>query len=125
MVLIPFGTSWLAMSAEQFQEALERGRSLVPSPTRIEATRQEADRVLDAEGMQRQTGIPASWFLEQARKGAIPSLHAGKYRRFVVREVLEAIAARRPTTEATRVEPGRERRRPQPEITRNARGGSA
>lgn len=125
LVLVPFGGSLLAFKLDQFTEALERGRNLAPSPQPQVATA-ESDRIVDADGMQKMTGIPASWFLEQARRGEIPHLRAGKYRRFVVREVLEAIAARRPITVATGLQPGREAaRHPQPETTRNARGGSA
>jgi hypothetical protein len=39
--------------------------------------------------MEAETGIPASWFLEQARKGRIPHIRAGKYVRFKLGEVLD------------------------------------
>lgn len=123
LVLVPFGENMLAFTLDQFTEALERGRSLVPSPAQPETTKAD-DRILDAQGMEEVTGIPSSWFLEQARRGEIPHLRAGKYRRFVVREVLEAIATRRPITETVREEIGRERRgRSKAALTRNA-GGS-
>jgi len=108
LVLVPFGENMLAFTLDQFTEALERGRSLAPSPQPQVATAAESDLIVDADGMQKMTGVPASWFLEQARRGGIPHLRAGKYRRFVVREVLEAIATRRPITVASGLAPGRE-----------------
>lgn len=125
-VLIPFHTGWLALSLDEFTAALERGRSLAPAPAKPQVATADSDRILDADGMEKATGIPATWFLEQARRGEIPHLRAGKYRRFVVREVLDAIATRRPIAVASGLAPARETaRRPQPETTRNARGGSA
>lgn len=97
-VLIPFHTGWLALSLDEFTAALERGRSLAPSTAQPQIATAECDRIVDASGMEKLTGVPASWFLEQARRGEIPHLRAGKYRRFVVREVLAAIATRRPIT---------------------------
>ena len=126
LVLVPFGGSLLAFKLDQFTEALERGRSLAPSTAQPQIATAECDRIVDASGMEKATGIPATWFLEQARRGEIPHLRAGKYRRFVVREVLDAIATRRPIAVASGLAPAREMtRRPQPETTRNARGGSA
>lgn len=94
MVLVPFGTNLLAMSAEQFQEALERGRSLAPSSAQPEMTTTD-DRIVDADGAASETGVPATWFLEQARRNTIPHLKFGKYVRFRLSEVLEAVTTNR------------------------------
>lgn len=92
MVLVPFGTDWLAMSAEQFQEARERGRSLAPAAAKPQIATAEPDRIFDAGAMEKATGIPATWFLEQARRGEIPHLRAGKYVRFNLGAVIEHLA---------------------------------
>lgn len=91
-VLIPFNGSWLVLSQEQLGEAMLRGREIagqLPQQPCIEAAQ---DRVLDADGMQTETGIPASWFLEQARQKKVPHVRAGKYVRFRLNEVLEALS---------------------------------
>lgn len=88
-VLIPFGGVFLVLSQDQLQEAVKRGRELLPSVS--VATVQQADTILDADGMKATTGIPASWFLEQARQDKIPHIRAGKYVRFRIGEVLEAL----------------------------------
>jgi hypothetical protein len=89
-VLIPFGVEYLALTPEQFEEARRRGRELMPTASQPVATA-ERDEILGADGMERCTGVPASWWLEQARRQAIPHLKAGKYVRFRFGEVLEAL----------------------------------
>ncbi len=91
-VLIPFGGEFLLLSQEQFQEALAHGREFVPQTTAQPGYRYD-DMILDANGMAQATRIPASWFLEQARKNALPHLRAGKYVRFRLGEVLEFLSA--------------------------------
>ena len=88
-VLIPFGGEFLLLSQEQFQEALAHGREFVPQTT--EQTGRE-DMILDAEGMAEVTQVPASWFLEQARKNMLPHLRVGKYVRFRLGEVLDFLS---------------------------------
>lgn len=95
MVLVPFGTNLLAMSAEQFQEALERGRTLAPSSAQPETMKTEDNRIVDADGAASETGVPATWFLEQARRNTIPHLKFGKYVRFRLSAVLEAVTTSR------------------------------
>jgi hypothetical protein len=90
-VLISFGGEFLALSQDQFQEAVKRGRELMP-PKPVAAA-QQADTILDAEGMASVTSVPASWFEEKARQGKIPHIRAGKYVRFCLREVLEVLKA--------------------------------
>jgi hypothetical protein len=91
-MLIPFGGAWLALTPEQYQTALARGRELVAEPV-AEQGAHVADEILDAEGMQGRTNIPASWWLEQARKGEIPHLRAGKYVRFELHRTLEHLTS--------------------------------
>jgi hypothetical protein len=88
-VLIPLGDEFLVLSHDQFAEALRKGRALGGGA--ISSEKPVADRVLDAEGMEAETKIPASWFLGQARRGNIPHLRAGKYVRFQLAAVLDAL----------------------------------
>jgi hypothetical protein len=92
-VLIPFNGSWLVLSAEQLQEALQRGQVAFGAATSLDGAEAPPERVLDAEGMQSETGIPASWYLEAARQGRIPHIRAGKYVRFRLGETLDALSA--------------------------------
>lgn len=85
-VLVPFGGEFLALSQDQLQEAVKRGRELIP-PMPVAAA-QPADTIVDSDGMEAVTGIPASWFLEQARQGNIPHYRCPKYVRFGINEVL-------------------------------------
>lgn len=91
-VLILLGSEILALTQEQLAEARQRGQELLPVANSSLGGVHE-DTVLDAEGMEGRTGIPASWYLEQARQGKIPHIRAGKYVRFRLGEVLEALKA--------------------------------
>lgn len=92
-VIVPLANGrTLALDLEAFREALERGHELAPSESL--AGTPTSDEVLDAQGMQERTGIPASWWLEAARRGDVPHIRAGKYRRFVVADALAALEKR-------------------------------
>jgi excisionase family DNA binding protein len=47
------------------------------------------DRLLDAEAVAEMLGVPKTWIYEQSRKGLIPTVSLGRYRRFR-REAIEA-----------------------------------
>lgn len=91
-ILIAFGSEYLALTSEQFETARQRGREIMPTSVMREPLIQE-DAILDAEGIEKRTGVPASWWLEQARQGAIPHIRAGKYVRFRLNEALDALAS--------------------------------
>ena len=95
-VLIPFGREYIALTRDEFDQALDLGRKLMPS---AEAVPHAAGRseVLDAESMEQRTRIPASWWLEQARRDAVPHIRAGKYVRFELDAALDALRSHRPT----------------------------
>lgn len=101
-VVIPFGNDFIALSPEQFHEALERGRALVPSHAKSD-TGQMDDRIVDAAGAAAITGVPESWFEERARRGDIPHLKFGKYVRFRIVDVLEAASSRQQNTKRTAI----------------------
>jgi hypothetical protein len=91
-VLIPIGSTWLALSLLQFREALDHGQEIARPTQESQQTPVTAeDRVLDAQGMEAATGVPATWFLDQARRRKIPHMRAGKYVRFHLGEVLDAL----------------------------------
>jgi hypothetical protein len=86
-MLIPIAGEFLAMSCEQFEEARRRGREIIP-PSSTGTAPAAPEEILDAEGMEKRTGIPASWWLENARRGSIPHLRAGKYVRFALTDAI-------------------------------------
>ena len=89
LVLIPFGCAWLALTVSELEEGRRRAHALMPAAS--QSTTAQNDPVLDAAGMERETGIKASWFLEQARRDAIPHIRAGKYVRFRLEATLSAL----------------------------------
>ena len=91
MILLEFGGQPLALTDEEFEAARLRGLELMP----VAVTTGNSAEILDAQGMQAATGIPASWWLEAARQGAVPHFKLGKYIRFSLREALEAAKGRR------------------------------
>lgn len=94
MVLIPFGNERLALTREEFEQAMKRGRELMPNQTPSTPAHAE-DRIVDAEGASVITDVPATWFMEQARQEAIPHMRFGKYVRFKLSELLEAVTVQR------------------------------
>ena len=91
-VLIPFNGQWLALSPEAVHEGLQRGKEVMGDPQPENCQKDTPERVCDADGMETATQIPATWFLEHARKGKVPHIRAGKYVRFRLNEVLGALS---------------------------------
>lgn len=94
LVLISFGGAHLALTREEFEQAMKRGRELVGKSAPSESA-PLPDEVLTAEQMFERTHIPASWFHEAARQGKIPCIKAGKYTRFRLTETLAALTVTR------------------------------
>lgn len=86
-VLIPFGGEYLALTTEQLEAARQRGREIM-RPAATHVPHSQPDPIIDADGMEKRTGIPATWWLENARRGSIPHLRAGKYVRFVLTDAI-------------------------------------
>lgn len=89
-LIIPFGGEYLALSRDQLEEARQRARDLLRPPPERQQTVAARD-VFDAAGMEAKTGVPATWWLEQARGHKIPHIRAGKYVRFELDAVLQAL----------------------------------
>jgi excisionase family DNA binding protein len=45
------------------------------------------DRLRDADYIAERLGVPASWVYEAARRGDLPSIQCGRYRRFDDRDI--------------------------------------
>lgn len=92
-VCVPFGNIVLVLTENQFEEAKVQGQQLMGTNT-VSPETSSNDRILDAKGMSDATGIPQSWFLEQARQKKIPFIHAGKYVRFEESKVLKHLSVK-------------------------------
>lgn len=100
-ILIPFGGEYLALTPDQLEAARQRGREIM-RPAETHVPHPQDDPIFDADGMEARTGIPASWWLEQARRGEVPHIRAGKYVRFRLNETLASLRAEtRPTVRKT------------------------
>ena len=91
LLALPDG-QWVALSPEDLTLALTRAAELMPAMPRAADTPSAAEDLLTAEQMQLRTGVPATWYLQQARLNAIPYVKAGKYRRFNPRAVEKHLA---------------------------------
>jgi hypothetical protein len=85
-VWITLGSTVLVLTSEQFYEALERGFCCQQRATR----HQDEEPLLTAEQIEQQTGVPATWYAEAARRGDIPHYRIGKYPRFRLSEIATA-----------------------------------
>jgi hypothetical protein len=95
LVLVPVGSDYLALTHDQFLAARALAQNLTHATAQPQPTTNDQEPMLTAEQMQDKTGVPASWFLEQARQGQIPHYKFVKYPRFRMSE-LALYAARRP-----------------------------
>jgi hypothetical protein len=86
IIATPYGPA--ALAPEQLAEALERGRALLPIAEPATAAQSAPERLLDAEQLAEATDVPASWWADQARQGAVPVYHFGRYPRFRLSEIL-------------------------------------
>lgn len=86
-ILIPLpGLGTLALPREVFEEHL-----LKPST----ATAKSPSELVDADELQARTGIPASWWMTQARERRLPFRKMGRYVRFDIAEVMSCDAYKR------------------------------
>lgn len=92
LVLIPFpGLGTLAMTREQFDAALSAGSTLSPSAIDSQSS-PSTEELVDASVLEARTGVPASWWMAQARCGRIPFRKIGRRVRFDAHEVLNSSA---------------------------------
>jgi hypothetical protein len=79
-ILIPLpGLGTLALPRDLFEQHLLKPAEVTGSPQ---------SELVDADGLQARTGIPASWWMTQARERRVPFRKMGRYVRFDVAEVM-------------------------------------
>jgi excisionase family DNA binding protein len=89
-VLIPLPSiGTLALSREAFEMALAEGSRAIAAP----ATAADAEPLLDAEQLAQMLALPVTWIEQAAREEKIPSIRAGRWRRFSRSAVEAALGA--------------------------------
>jgi len=93
-VFVVPGFGPLAMTPEQLRSARAKGRELLgddaPAPTAA-----TSPALLTAEQLEESTGIPASWWMSQAREHRVPHQRIGRRVRFVMADVMASDAVRK------------------------------
>ena len=93
LVIVP-GIGPLALAPEALREAQARGATLLPSPD-TPAPPPVGVTLVSPADLAARTGVPARWWLDQARDHRVPHHRIGRRVRFVLDEVLGCDAARR------------------------------
>lgn len=94
LILLPLGPYCLALSREEFEKAIKLGSEIVGTVKTETTIADTQDKLYTADQIAEMTQIPISWFLEQARQGKIPHVRAGKYVRFRMKDLIEALEIR-------------------------------
>jgi excisionase family DNA binding protein len=93
LIALPDGR-WLALSPEAFHEALAAGAALSVAPaTSSPDLASAAEQLLEAEELATVLKLPVTWLEQAAREQRIPSIQAGRWRRFKRSAVERALAA--------------------------------
>lgn len=90
IVIDAFGSAAAFTSAE-LRRARERAATLGFAGRTDAGSAHERERLVDAERLADLTALPKGWLEEAARQNRIPSITAGKYRRFRASDVIEAL----------------------------------
>jgi excisionase family DNA binding protein len=92
-VIIPLPDGrWLALAPEVFREALAAGAGAACVPSHCDQA-SDGEPLLDAENLAEVLALPVTWIEQAAREQRIPSIQAGRWRRFkrsAVERVLSA-----------------------------------
>jgi excisionase family DNA binding protein len=88
LVVLP-GIGALALEVDAYRRALAEGAALVGAPMTAAAVEEPA---LDAEQLASALSLPVTWIEQAAREQRIPSIQAGRWRRFK-RSAVEATLA--------------------------------
>jgi excisionase family DNA binding protein len=94
-VLVPLPDGrWLALASDAFAEALRAGAEMLAAPGASDAAQAgDAEPLLDAEQLADRLALPVTWVEQAAREGRIPSVRAGRWRRFKRSAVERVLAA--------------------------------
>jgi hypothetical protein len=89
VIVIAPGIGPLALSPESLRAALKRGRELLGEPVaEALATADASPTLVSAEVLAQRSGVPASWWMAQARERRVPFRKIGRRVRFDPMEAL-------------------------------------
>ena len=81
-VLVPLPDGrWLELEQEAFDAAIAAGAARLPN-ARAAGTASAAEPLVDAEQLAKDLALPVTWVEQAAREEKIPSVQAGRWRRF-------------------------------------------
>lgn len=93
-VLVPLPDGrWIALEPEAFRQALEAAAVLVP-PSTAAAAHPDDEPLMDSEQLAAALSLPTTWLEQAARENRIPSIQAGRWRRFRRAAVEAALAGK-------------------------------
>ena len=95
VIATPFGTA--VFEEDALRSALKRGAELAESLKPVVVSGNgtpEVEPLLTSEELAEKTSVPASWWEEQTRRGAVPVHVIGRYKRYLLSEVIQASAVR-------------------------------
>lgn len=96
LISVP-GLGVLALAVDTYRQALAEGNALVGGAAG-QAPFADEEPLLDAEQLSKALDIPATWLEAAGRDGRIPSIEAGRWRRFRRSAVEAALTKNRPET---------------------------
>jgi hypothetical protein len=88
LVIVPSPIGMLALTPAQIAEAVERAKVILPREHPASAATPGVEPLVDAARLGELTGVPGSWWAEQARQEQLPHFKFGRYTRFRLSEVL-------------------------------------
>lgn len=95
LVVVP-GVGPLALAPEALRTALAKGREVLGEPAAGSAPPPaDVPQLVDAAALEGRTGIPASWWMAQAREHRVPHVRIGRRVRFDPTEALACDAVRK------------------------------
>jgi excisionase family DNA binding protein len=93
-VLVPLPNGrWLALDRETFDTALEAGAEVMESGAPSRSGAAGGEPLLDAGQLASALALPVTWVEQAAREHRIPSIQAGRWRRFSRSAVELALSA--------------------------------
>jgi len=93
VLVVVSGLGTLALTREAFEAALAEGSRAIAAPVAAPSPIAGDEPLVDAEQLAQQLTIPQTWIEQAAREGRIPSIQAGRWRRFRRSDVERALAS--------------------------------
>jgi excisionase family DNA binding protein len=93
-VVIPFGSEILVLTEQEFAQALERGRAIVPQEPHEPTAAVSPEGLVGASEIASALNLAKSAVYEHARSGRFPCVRIGRHVRFSRTAVLEVVRRR-------------------------------